>query len=406
MTTRSDEFYRWIEDHAADDPLKMRLKYASAGDGFDYDAAITQIECRKQFGKKLADTLSRAPHFYFPNRLSGEQSTSDRLADYHKTLVMKDEPLIDLTSGLGIDVFHCSAECSRTVAVERSSEVAEALRTNAEELRFKNIKIVCDDCRDVIYHTDGEMFGTAFIDPARRDKNGGRVFRLSDCEPDVTLMLPKLSEICRRLIVKMSPMLDISHTINALGGCSEIIALGTSTECKELIAVKDFCDSNQAGNTLIKGMTLLSDRCVEFTFTKEEEAGAPAPAYTLPEKGNYLYEPFPSMMKLGANRLMAFRYGLDAFLPNCRLYHSSAEEDNFPGEMFEIKEMLDYSSRNIKRFKKDYPQINVATRNFGMSAETLRSKLGVREGGRKRVFGIIGYNDRRFLIVAEPVKGS
>ena len=124
------------------------------------------------------------------------------------------------------------------------------------------------------------MFGTAFIDPARRDANGGRVFSLADCEPDVTAMLPSISKICRRLIVKMSPMLDISHTINALDGCSQIISLGTATECKELIAVKDF--DRKSSEIEIKGITLLPDGISDFSYTKEEEQGATMPNYSIP----------------------------------------------------------------------------------------------------------------------------
>ncbi len=131
-------FWQWIEKHINDNPLTLRLKYSTAKDGFDYDAAITQIECRRRFGKKLAETLSDVPHFYFPNKLSGEQSTSDRLADYHAKLI-KGKSMMDLTAGLGIDVLHCARRCEKATAVERSQEVADALTYNARQARFDNI---------------------------------------------------------------------------------------------------------------------------------------------------------------------------------------------------------------------------------------------------------------------------
>ena len=399
MEELNSELYKWIDEHAKDDPLKLRLKYVKQSGGFDYDAAIRQIECRRQFRKKLADTLARAPRFYFPTRLSGEQSTSDLLADYHKTLVKINESLIDLTSGLGIDVFHCAEVCSRVVAVEWSEKLARALRINAAQLGRDNIRVICGDCRDVISHPNTEMFGTAFIDPARRDANGGRVFSLADCEPDVTAMLPSISKICRRLIVKMSPMLDISHTINALDGCSQIISLGTATECKELIAVKDF--DRKSSEIEIKGITLLPDGISDFSYTKEEEQGATMPNYSIPESGAYLYEPFPSVMKLSANKLLAVRYGLDAFHPNCRLYHSAEIAEAFPGEIFEIENVIEYSSKNIKRFKKDFPLICVTARNFGISSEVLRIKLGVKEGGERRVIGLTSYDNKRLLLIVK-----
>ena len=50
-----------------------------------------------------------------------------------------------------------------------------------------------------------------------------------------------------------------------------------------------------------------------------------------------------------------------------------------------------------------YPQINVATRNFMMSADDLRLKLKVKDGGDKRVFGCTILEGSRHLIVTSKV---
>ena len=107
MTDRTETYYQWIESHLSDDPAALRLKFAHRhDDGIDYADAITQIECRRKFGKKLADTLASYPHFRFPSVLAGEQSTSDTLAAWHSSLVPEGIAAADLTAGLGIDVFH------------------------------------------------------------------------------------------------------------------------------------------------------------------------------------------------------------------------------------------------------------------------------------------------------------
>ncbi len=401
MTTDAldNRFWDWVDAHISDDPIRLRLKYAKVNDGIDYDAAIRQIECRRRFGKKLQVTLDRTPRFYFPSKLSGEQSTSDRLAAYHATLVRENEPLIDLTSGLGIDVMHCAPKCSSATAVERSEALADALRYNAAQSHCDRLDVICGDCREIVSRDTVERYGTAFIDPARRSDDGSRVYSLADCEPDVVAMLPDLERICRRLIVKMSPMLDISHTVSTLGGCTKIISLGNPTECKELIAVKDFGTGSTDSQTIIEGITLLPQGEAEFRYTASEEASCAIPAYTLPSRGDFFYEPYPSIMKLGANRLLASRYELDAIHPNSRLYHSDKLDSSFPGNIFKVEAVIDYSSSNLKRFKRDYPVINVAARNFGISAEALRSKLGVKDGGDKRVIGVTDSSDRRHLIV-------
>ncbi len=403
MKVCDNEFWTWVEAHINYDPIKLRLKYCASSDASVYDAAIRQIECRKRFGKKLAETLGAAPRFYFPTKLSGEQSTSDLLAAYHAEFIFSGEPLIDLTSGLGIDVFHCAKASNEVVAVERSAELADALRYNASELAICNLSIICDDCRAIVSKAE-KSYPSAFIDPARRSADGGRIFSLSDCEPDVVAMLPELKKMCRRLIVKMSPMLDINHTLETLGSCSRLISLGNTTECKELLAVIDF--DNAEAITIIEGTTLRADKRVEFKYTQPEEDAAPIPRYTIPDIGDYFYEPYPAVMKLGANKLLAHRFNLSGFHPNCRLYHSTQFVDDFPGEIFKVEAVLDFSSKILKRFKHNYPQINVGARNFGMSAEVLRAKLGVKDGGDKRVIGITDRNNTRRLIIIQPIRSN
>lgn len=408
--TIDSTFWKWVDANKDIDPAKLRLKYGAKTEPVDTALAILQIECRRRFGKKLAETLAADTEFLFPTLLSGEQSTSDRLAVYHKSLLLDGRSLADLTSGLGIDFFHCATGCSRAVAVERDTVVAEALRYNASHLLAGDIgfELVCGDCRDFVAGYCGEPFDNAFIDPARRASDGGRIFDPTDCSPDVTAMLTALKRICRRLIVKLSPMLDITRTLAMLLGCSRLIALGNTTECKELIAV---IDSDNASDITpeLSSVTLTSDgREVSFTFTAEAERDCEATACIDPRAGDLLFEPWPSMMKAGGFRLLAREFGLKRFHPNTQLFHASVAEaknvSEFPGDVFTIEEVLPYSSAVIKRFARRWPAISVTARNFGQSAESLRSRLGVKENSALRLFALTATGDRRLLIVAKQMK--
>lgn len=399
MYTDDDKFWLWVEKHSGDDPAKLRLKYPLAADGIDYPLAITQIECRRKFSKKLRETLSQWPHFLFPSRLAGEQSTSDVLAAYHASLVIEGDSMLDMTAGLGIDALHCSYRCSSVTAIERNPDTAAALESNVCMTGRDNITVKCYDSREYLGSDDMKPTGTVFIDPARRSADGARVFALSDCEPDVTALLGQLSSLCRRVVIKMSPMLDISHTVSSLGGCSEIIAVGNTTECKELVAVKNFGENADPAVTTIRSVTMVSDGMITFDFTAEEEHQAPMPSCSVPYEGSYLYEPYPAMMKAGAVKLLAERYGLDMLHPNTRLYHSLGTVTGFPGEIFRIERVIDFASKHIKRLHKEYPSLLVTTRNFGMTAEALRRKLGVRDGGDIRLFGVTDRGGKRLMII-------
>lgn len=402
MQLPDSTFWNWVESHINDDPTALRLKYPAAKDGIDYPLAITQIECRRKFGKKLKATLEVVHHFLFPSRLSGEQSTSDRLAEFHASLVLPDRDMMDMTSGLGIDAMYCSKVCSSILAIERNSDVADALIFNSRQAGYDNLSVVCGDSREYLESSQMKDFATIFIDPARRSVDGGRLFALTDCEPDVVAIMPQLASRCERLVIKMSPMLDISHTVISLGGCSRIIAIGNTTECKELIAVKDFTPA-VTSSPVIESITLLADSSANFSYTHEQEQQAVMPPCSVPCENDYLYEPYPAMMKAGALKLVGNRYELSIFHPNTRLYHSPSVAEGFPGEIFRIERIIDFASKHIKRFHHDYPVISITTRNFGMTADALRHKLGVRDGGNKRLFAITDPTGHRLMLITSKL---
>ena len=185
----TDDLYQWICEHRNDDPSKLRLRLHKQLTP-ELDFALLQIECRRKAAKQLPDTLANQ-RFVFPTTLSAEQCTSDLLAQFHSTLVDDGLKLIDLTSGLGIDVFHFAHKANSITAVELNPVVADALSVNAQTLGLDNVSVVNGGCVEYVANCH-EHYDVAFIDPARRGANGQRLFALSDCDPDVTAMLPSL----------------------------------------------------------------------------------------------------------------------------------------------------------------------------------------------------------------------
>lgn len=392
----TEDFFTWINDNATADTARLRLKHGNTR-AFE----ILQIDCRKKYATKLADTLARDAEFVFPTALSGEQSTSDRLAQYHASMIADGASVIDLTAGLGIDAMTIGrTAASEVVAVERDPQVAEALRYNSRNIR--NLKVIEGDCRDVVKTLleEGRRFDYAFIDPARRAGDGSRVFALSDCEPDVTAMLPDLRKLAATLIVKASPMLDITDTIERLPGTVEVTALGTTTECKELDFKVDL-DSNSNGEYIIKAATVGDGLESIFAFTRAEEAAATS-AYGEPKVGDIIYEPYPAVMKAAPFKLLGERFDLRKAGPNTHLWFSDCDAPDFPGKALRVVEVLPYMSKHIKRYASRYPRVGVTTRNFDTGADTLRAKLGVKDGPM-RLFAITAFNIRKLLITCQPI---
>jgi hypothetical protein len=397
MTGFSEEFWRFVAEHAVDDVAKLRLKYHGVVGDIDYESAITQIECRRKFGKKLHKTLNKFNHFEFPDTLAGEQCTSDALAEFHAQLVANGESVVDMTAGLGIDSLHVAANASRVVAIERKPTLVDALQANAAGLGCGNIEAVLGDSCEML--AAGAVSGdVAFIDPARRSQTGGRVYALADCEPNVVDLRPTLSRHFKKLIVKMSPMLDVTQTVRDLPGVTDVYAIGTNTECKELVAVVDLqCDEHEA---IIHAVSIdKAGNVADFAFSAADECNAAMPQLSDVAVGDYVYEPLPAIMKAAPVRLFAERYALKKVHNNTHVYFSAECVKDVQADVWAVENIVEWQSKNIKRIKTSYPKIDVAVRNFGMSADALRAKLGVKQGGDRRLLGVTDRNENRLMLV-------
>ena len=95
-------------------------------------------------------------------------------------------------------------------------------------------------------------------------------------------------------------------------------------------------------------------------------------------------------MKGGGMKLLSARYDVDRLHPNTNLFTTRSLPTSFPGEYFSILEVLPFDKKTVKRFSANYPHINVAVRNFPLSAPQLAAKLKIREGGNCMAFGTTG----------------
>ena len=367
-----------------------RMRLAAAGDKPRLHE-ILQMEMRRKHASKLHDTLTCAD-FEFPDSLSGEQATADDIAEIHLSLIDSGDEVLDMTCGLGIDAFHLARKASSVTACEMKSALVEAARRNASALGLNNMEIVEGDSVRWLSESD-RKFDTIFIDPARRSISGGRLYALSDCQPDVTAILPLLRERSRRLVVKASPMLDVSRTIEEMGGDADIMLCGTPTECKELVAIVP-------GNGTITAVTTGG---IKFSFKRDDELSA-IPASSCPYAGETLYEPYPAVMKSGGLKLLSTRFNLAKAAPDTHLYSGDADVA-FPGQRYGVDAVEHFDKRGIKSVKQlAAGQAEVAVRNFGMTAEDLRKRIGViRESGPMRVYGMRDSEGNRMLVVTHRI---
>lgn len=389
----NEEFWNWVEKHRNEDPTRLRLKMNGQEEWIS--DAITHIENDRKSRKKFqAEGVSED---IMPKLLtvgiSIEQATSASLALIHREIALglnpKPKKILDMTCGLGIDAsILATLPDSKVTAIERDERIATVAAENYKSR--SNIEIVCSDSVKFIESTKC-YYDLIFIDPARRDIFGKRVYNIHDCSPDVAALLPVLREKSRHLMIKLSPMLDISQTIRDLSGTEKIYITGENNECREIIAI--------VGNNAVENVKIVAKTGKwEFEFTQEEEARA-VERYMIPKEGEWLLEPSPIMMKAGAFKLLSERFDIAALHPNTHIYSSSKIIDKFPGRQSQIIEILKFTSSNLKLLKKAKLNADVAVRNFPYTADYLRSRLGINKSGTTRIIGVTAADSQQYLII-------
>lgn len=377
----------FIREHSGEDVRRLALQ-AARYPQVDMRLAATQIEGRRLASSKLP-AWAAVEGIVYPVRLSMEQCSSEVTARYKASLV-GGERLADLTGGFGIDCSYMSASFAHTTYIERSEELCRIARHNFALLGHP-ITVIHGDSEEQL-----SLLGPhdwIFVDPARRDGAGHKMVALSDCEPDVSRLEPLLLRRASRVMVKCSPMLDISQALRELHSVSEVHVVSVGGECKELLLI---LGGDATGDPLIHTVNFQGAAVQRFAYTASEESAATC-AYT-PTVCRYLYEPNSSLMKAGCFRLPAARWGLHKLHPNTHLYTSDTLVGEFPGRIFEVQCTDGFGKSELKRLTAGLRHANIAVRNFPERPDALRRRLRLADGGDVYLFATTLYDGQRVIV--------
>lgn len=350
---------------------------------------ILQDECRRRASTKLAATLLSAPAFRFPTALSAEQASADSVAEFHASLLSGGEKVVDLTCGLGIDAFHLAKRADSVVCLDLDQTVAAAIEPNAASLGLTNVAAVNADCRQWLEQQPEASFDVAFIDPARRAADGSRLYSLTQCAPDVCELLPAIRRVAKRLIIKASPMLDVSHCIGELPGVCDVYAVGTRNECKELLFDLRF-------DRLAKPARIHAHTVGQGTVSIPAEPKTARYATEL-IPGDTLGEPWPAVMKIQPRGVLDG----EQLHPSTFLFRNPPT--GFPGNIYEVARVEPFSSSNLRKLAKEKIMASVATRNFPLSADELRKRLKASENSEMRLMATTLSSDKQILVFLRAI---
>lgn len=397
----NEAFYKYIYEHKDDNTNVLRLQQRENKE-FDVSFAIDQIEARKKIKSKL-------PHWHhnnyllFPSVISTEQASSEETAIYKSELILNKEAikLCDLTGGLGIDTYYFAQKASSVTYIERYPLYCEIAQHNYKILKANNITIINDDCNNFAIK-NSQYFNICYIDPARRGKNNKRVFAFEDCEPDILSLLPNLYRFSNQIIIKASPMVDITSAINQLSNIAEIHIVSVKNECKELLFIlqKDvLCVSNPQ----IICVNICSKNKEVFSFSYLQERTLPHSNYASFIL-TYLYEPNSSILKSGAFKTLGQVFCIDKLHVNSHLYTSDKYIEDFPGRKFKVIDIYDFSSKNSKIIAQKYTKASISSRNFPLRPDELKKRLKIKDGEAYYLFATTLYPNKKVIIITQKVQ--
>jgi hypothetical protein len=373
------EVQQFITEHEHADSRNIALNQKEIA-GVAAAVLAAQIAARKK-------TQSKIPIYYqtsniiYPPSLNLEQSSSQATALFKAHLVKslfpgKEIQLADLTGGFGIDSFFLSKSCHSLWHVEPNKALQEIAEHNHKQLGAATIQYVNSTAEEFL-KSNTLAFDLLYIDPSRRKENQ-RVHNLSDCIPNVPDLQKTLIEQAEYLFIKTSPLLDIHAVLKTISFVKAVFVVAVENECKEVLYLSQ---RNFSGPPLIEAIDLTSEGVVKnsFPFTFEQESE------TIPEFSDpltYLCEPNAAVLKAGAFKSIAHTFDLLKIHRNTHLYTSSLPVKDFPGRVFRIEQLVRADVKELHALLPDQ-KVNVITRNYPLSAEQLKNKLKLKDGGEK-----------------------
>lgn len=377
-------FRAFVNEHRKDDVRQLVLKYGNRKD-LDVRETAVQISGYQMACAKLP-LWAETQGVVFPPHISMEQCSSQRTAEYKanliKNIIKDDAPRItDLTAGFGVDatIMARAFDATKLTIVEHLPQLCEIAKHNLPLFGLNDAEVVCDETENVLPMLQHQNL--IFIDPARRDSHGGRTYAIADCTPNVALLAPQLLDKADFVMVKLSPMLNISDVEAGLPNITDIHVVSVDGECKELLALMH---RDAVGEVRIRTVNIIVNGMSEYSFVRSEERSATCVYAT--QVLRYIYEPNASLMKAAPFAGLSMRYGVQKLHPDSHLYTSGEFVADFPGRVFEVKYVATFNKKELRQTLKGISRANITVRNFPLTAPQLRAKLHLAEGGEDYIF--------------------
>ena len=338
---------------------------------------VEQLKARRTLKNKIPSFLHKGLIF---TKRAAEQCSSEFTANYKADLV-SGERFVDLTAGLGIDFYFMYQNFEECYYCEQDPDLFEISSYNFEKLMV-NAELSCSSGINFIKKFKDHYFDCIYLDPDRRPEEKKRI-SLSAYEPNVKEIISLLMKKASKVLIKLSPMLDIHYLRKQLKDLREIHVISVDNECKELLAIF-YPDEGQEFK--MTSVSINSKKNAEFILSKRE-----AEVYnriTSPKVLNYFYDPDLALLKSRLTEKFAYKNDI-LFLNNISDYLCSDKLiRDFPGRAFKVIDVIPYKKKTLKNYLQinRIRKANVAKRGFPDSVDFIRKIYQIKDGGQSYLF--------------------
>lgn len=385
------EIQDFIDENLNSDISKLVLKGINF-DNVTSQEIIEQIEAKLRCQKKLP-TWFTTKNIYYPNKLNIEQTSSEKAAEYKASLV-RGQSLIDLTGGYGIDSYYFAKQIDAVTHCEINDNLSEIVTHNCKSLNVGNINCLNENGIDALKRIN-KSFDWIYIDPSRRDDTKKKVFLISDCTPNIKTFQGLFLKYAKHVMIKTSPLLDITATLSDLKYVKEIHAIAINNEVKELLWI---LERDYDAEIEVKTVNLKKETTQNFSFRLNEETNTDL-QYSKPF--TYLYEPNSAILKVGAFNSVGHKNNCLKLHKHSHLYTSNNLVD-FPGRHFKVEQVITFNKKEFSKLK--ITKANVTTRNFPISVGDIRKKLKIKDGGDIYLFFTTNVENEKIIIVCSKIQ--
>lgn len=376
------------------------LALCSHPDGVDMQYALTQIS-GWQAARLKVPLWAATEDIVYPKHLSLEQCTSQYIAQYKASfiedLLGSGFKMADITGGMGVDCLFISRSASQVYYNEMSAELCDCARANFKALGRPEIEINCGTAEEFVTSLAPDSLDLIYLDPARRGDAGRKLVSISDCQPDTVALQDDLLRISANVMVKLSPMLDITRALTELKHVSHVFIVGLEGECKEItLLLQRGFDAEPTITAVDIDQNGVPEPAV--SSAKSTDAALPLPIADTAclQPGTYISEPSAPYMKSALFRTIAACTGTTLLHPDTHLFWSKQKPESFPGRTFQLVDIIPFDKRSLSALVKT--QANLSVRNFPESAPALQRRLKLRDGGPRYLIATTLADSRRILL--------